>query len=772
MSTTTKTEPRRGQRQSRHRALPAAYGIAALLGAMGGANPTGLGWFDPVVLAAVGAGTAALAVRARTVPLYATLGAAVLVQQSVAPRALGIVGLAVVVIRAFSRRRSLASAVAGGLAWACIAGTPGEPLAEPAAVPLVALGWMAISAYQNGGRTFRRRMRIATFVTAAVLGAATLAGASAVIAARASVSRGATLVEQGLDAARTGDTDTAVRHLESARRVLEQADQSLGAPWAQPAVLVPGVGQNVRSMADLVSAVSDLAEVAIATAREANVDDLAPAGGRIDLAAVAAVEAPLAEAIERLRATNAELDAIGDRWLLPQVRSRLDDVTEELDEALPDAELALRGVRLAPAMFGGGGEPTTYLVLFTTPVESRAVAGFPGNYAEITFDDGRFEMAEFGRITDLNAALGTDGSISGPDDFVARYGRFAPQREWRNVTMSPDFPTIAAVAAELYPQSGGTELDGVMAIDPYGIAALMRFTGAVRVPGVDEPIGPDEAADFLLRDQYLLFPDRPDRTDALEVLAETTFDRLADADLPGPRQLGRVFGPVVAQGHLHVANFADGAERFLDGVGIAGRFPSPDGDLLGVTTSNAAGNKIDLFTRRSIRYEVDWDPATGRVDAVASIVLANDAPTSGLPGYVIDNALGLRPGDVDLPVGWNSSLVSVYTPLRLQEATLDGEPVSLGRNLEVGVQALSTFVEVAPGEERTLEIRLTGTVEGSTYELDVLGQAMVNPDAIAVDITVAGGGELRVTGPVRTAGGGRAIGAFPLVEPTRITVRR
>lgn len=770
--TTTTFQARRSQRPTRHRALPIAYLLAALLGATGGANPTGISWFDAAILATIGATTAALAVRARTVPLYATLGAAVLVQQAPAPRALGVIGLVVVVARTFSRRRSIASAIAGGLGWACIVGSPGEPLADHAAVPLAALCWMAVSAYHHGSRTFRRRTRRVTTVAVVVLGLTTLAGAAAVAAARTPLERGARLVEQGLDAARAGDTDEAVRHLEAARRVLSQADAGIGAPWVRPAWLVPGVGQNLRSLHDLTTAVDELAEVAVDTAREANVDDLAPSNGRIDLAAIAAIEVPLTEVIERLRTTSEELDEIGTRWLLPPVRDRLDDVTGELAEALPDAELALEGVRVAPAMFGGDGDATTYLVLFTTPVESRAVTGFPGNYAEITFVDGRFELTEFGRITDLNEALGATGSISGPEEYVARYGPFRPHREWRNITMSPDFPTVAAVAAELYPQSGGTEVDGVMSIDPYGIAALMQFTGPVQVPGIDQPVGPAEAVDFLLRGQYLLFPDRPDRTDALEVLAETTFDRLASADLPGPRQLGRVFGPVVAQGHLQVASFTDDAVHFLDGVGISGRFPTLEGDLLGVTTTNAAGNKIDLFAQRSISYQVDWDPTTGRIDATVTVTLANDAPNGGLPDDVIDNALGLRPGDADLPVGWNSSLVSVYTPLDLRGATLDGESVPLGRNLEVGVQALSTFVEVAPGEQRTLEIRLTGVVEGDTYVLDLLGQPMVNPDEATVDIRVAGGGRPTVTGPVATGGGGQAVGTFTLVEPTRITVRR
>ena len=761
---------RKGPRR-RHPALPIAYVAVGLLSALGGARPTGLGLVDAVLLGLGGAAAAACGVRARTVTLYAAAGAAAICQPDVLPLLVAIAGLGAVVARSFVRGRTLMGALGGGLAWAATVGAPFGSTAQPVVVPLVALAAMAWSAYHAGSRGFRTRFRRVAMISVATFAIAAATGMLAVVASRNAVERGADLLDRGIEQAREGDTDAAVESLRSARGALDDTNSTLGAFWATPSWVVPGLSQNVRALHDIVAEVDQLAAVAITTADEANVQDLGPEDGRVDLEAIAAVEQPLEGALDRLRSARSNLAEVGDSWLLPPVRSRLEDVQEELDDALPDAELALEGVRLAPGMFGGGGE-STYLVLFTTPVEARATSGFPGNYAEVTFTDGRFDMVEFGRISELNDALGSGGTISGPEDFLRRYSPFGPQAEWRNITLSPDFPTVAAVAAELYPQSGGREVDGVMTVNPYGLAALMQFTGEVNVPGLPQPVGAEDAAQFLLRDQYALLPDVPDRTDALEILAETTFDRLAAADLPGPRDLGRVFGPIVAQGHLQVASFVDGAPQFLDGVGISGRFPEVDGDLLAITTSNAAGNKIDLFARRTILYAVDWDPSTGVVEATLTITLANDAPESGLPDYIIGNVLGLRPDSEDLPSGWNSSYLSIYTPHRVQDATLDGEPVVLSRNVEVGAQALSTFVAVPPGGQRTLVIHLAGTFEGDEYELDVFGQPMVVPDQAAVSVTVAGGGQVTTTGPVASTAPGTASGAFDLTEPRNLTVAR
>src|SRR5690606_20905170 len=138
----------------------------------------------------------------------------------------------------------------------------------------------------------------------------------------------------------------------------------------------------------------------------------------------------------RLEQAQRRLAEIDDQWLLSPVRSRLDHVSRELDDAVPSVELALIGVRQAPALLGADG-PTSYLVLFTTPVEARATTGFPGNYAEITFDDGRFDMVAFGRVNDLSRVLmdAGGGELSGPDDYLDRYARFDPHEDWRNITV-------------------------------------------------------------------------------------------------------------------------------------------------------------------------------------------------------------------------------------------------------------------------------------------------------------------------------------------------
>ena len=57
------------------------------------------------------------------------------------------------------------------------------------------------------------------------------------------------------------------------------------------------------------------------------------------------------------------------------------------------------------------------------------------------------------------------------------------------MSYAPDLPTVADVIQQLYPQAGGDHIDGVLALDPYGLAALIGMTGPIKVPGLGRLTG-------------------------------------------------------------------------------------------------------------------------------------------------------------------------------------------------------------------------------------------------------------------------------------------
>jgi hypothetical protein len=580
-------------------------------------------------------------------------------------------------------------------------------------------------------------------------------------------------IDDGLAAARRADDDAASASLGEAVRHLNSADDTLSGWFVKPAGLLPILGPNIRAVGDLTHDAANAAEVAAAAADSADVDSLRFIGGRLDPKAVSAMKRPLEESLHTVEALSGTLDdASRSPWLVAPLADRVDLLRGQIDDALPDGKRAVEAVSAAPWLLGSDA-PRTYLVLFVTPVEARGRTGFPGNFAELEVNDGKLSMPRFGRISELEAqgVPGPQRSLSRPPDYVERYGRFNPQATWRNLTMSADFASTAIAARQLYPQSGGREIDGVMSIDPAGLAALLRYTGPVEVEGLDQPLDADNAAQFLQLDQYVEFTDVSERVDVLEEVARTTFERLTSADLPSPRALADTFDPMVDEGHIQFVPFDTGIFVWLDSLGLTGRIPAVRGDSLAVTTSNTGGSKIDLFLERRVRYDVTWDPATRQLTGKVSLALTNTAPASGLPDVVLGNFWGL-------PNGTNRSFLSVYTPLALDQARVNGQVRAFEPGVESERRVYSTSLDIPPGGTALVELDVSGTVagHGDNYVLDLLQQPLVHPEQAEVNITVAGDTvvEPSITGPPDakvTLDGRTASWAGPLDRATHITLK-
>jgi len=553
--------------------------------------------------------------------------------------------------------------------------------------------------------------------------------AAAAIQGRARAELGDKQVRAGL-ADLTAGNQQAVGQLADGARSLRAAHASFTAWWALPARLLPLVGPQARALSTVSGEGSTLAGVASSTAAAADLKSLKISAGAIDLHRLEAILPPLERAESALADGRARVAGSRSGWLIPPIGHRVDAFRAQLDRALADAHTAAAAVRVAPGLLGGNG-PRRYFIAFLTPAESRGLGGFMSNYGELTAVDGRITLSRSGRTSDLEAGgAKVVPPLPGPPEYVARYGRFRPQNFMRDIPYSPDFPTVAQVLEEQYPKNGGSPVDGAISVDPFALAALLRLTGPVTIPGFDQPLTADNAADVLLRQQYLRFPQQKQRVDFLDSASRVAFERLTRADLPDPRSVARAFGPAVAQGRLMANSVHPEEQALFRRVGLDGAFPPPrPGDFISLVTQNSANNKIDIFLHREVDYAASFDPASGRVRSTATIRLRNAAPPSGRPPLVLGS------GDPHLPMGTNRVYLSFYTPLALQGAHLDDRALGLESQRELGRSVYSAFITIPPGQTVTLRLDLAGRVRPSrTYQLGIAPQPLVNPDALTVEV--------------------------------------
>ncbi len=717
--------------------------VAAAAGALAGGEPTGTAASD-LFFAGLLAGAVALAAARAARGTWIVLAAAVAV---VAPdgwfQVLGAVVLATAIGEVvLDRDDPVAGALIGGVSIQVLLrlddlGFHGASalLAAVAVLPVIVSGYLAMGAQE------RRWASRAGVVSGALLTLVLVMFGVTALIGRSDMKTGVDLGEQGLEALRAGEASEAAVLMEESSRSFADAHTWLTSPLVAPARLVPVLGHHASATAAVADAGVEVADAAAVAAENADYEALGVAGGSVDLLALASMEEPASIAASALESAEARVSGLVNPWLVPPVAGPIEDFAAELAETAPKARLAADGLAVAPGLLGAD-ELRRYLLIFGTPAEARGLGGFFGSYGVLEANDGRLELVEHGRIQELVGRLGKVGrTLSGPDDFLARYGRYYPAVFPQNSTASPDLPTVASVMAELFPQLGGDELDGALYVDPYALAALLEITGPVELEGLDEPLDAENAADFLLRDQYVRFSDNEERKDFLGSTSEAVFDAFTERSLPGPGQMGDILAPMVEQGRFLLTSFDSDEDAFLADLGVNGAFPRPDGnDFLSVRSANAGANKLDAYVERAITYDAEYDPATGAVQSTATVTLTNTAPPSGLPDHASGNAASRAGEESAPPEGTAITWLSLYTPLMAgDDALLDGEPLALEVIPELGWNVYSAMIEVLPGQTRTISVPLEGTIDsGPSYRILVDHQPLTRQDDVQLQVTAKG----------------------------------
>ena len=222
------------------------------------------------------------------------------------------------------------------------------------------------------------------------------------------------------------------------------ASDQLDAWWGKPVLVIPGAAQQARALSRMSEIGIDLAASGSRTSLAADPEATKLTGGTVPLAKIAALETPLTEAHASLLTAAKRFGRVDATWLVAPIDNKLSNLRSKVTRAAHDAETGIQAARVVPSLLGANGQTKRYFVAFQTPAEqTRASAGIIGNYAVVSFTDGHLTLEMSGRDSDLN--LGGEGprTLVGPPDYVARYAQYGPQDVWQNVTVSPDWPSVA-----------------------------------------------------------------------------------------------------------------------------------------------------------------------------------------------------------------------------------------------------------------------------------------------------------------------------------------
>lgn len=541
------------------------------------------------------------------------------------------------------------------------------------------------------------------------------------LAARGALTRAADQVPAVAEELRAGarsgaDGETAATlasspALAELRRQTKVARESTDGPLWWLAARTPVIGPSAGAAADVavvlddvtddvLPALADLADAVAATSRT-------PDGG-LDLEPLRSAAPGMVAARESVDASRARLDAVDPEALLPQLAGPVATLRDRVDTIAAAVATGDRAAALGPAMLGADG-PRTYLVLSMSSAELRQGGGIPGALILLRVDSGRVDVVRQVASSQVGPFPSPVVPLSADDDaaYTARLGRFV-----QDVTATPDFPTSAALAAEMWARAQGEQVDGVLATDPVALAQLLAETGAVQVP-VSRPVAAalgrdtveltqENAVDVLLRRVYdVLDPETADLffADA----AAAVLDRATSEDV-APAALLTGLQRAAGEHRVRVWSAHPAEEARLEGTLIAGSFASAPraADAVGVFLDDHVAGKMSAYLDSSLQVVGSECTPDGRVDTL-ELTLASTAPAdaaTSLPSYVA----GL-PGRAH-PPGTLSLGVTVSGPRGGAAPRVEQDGTAVGGDARTthGRPTQTVTVILGPGEDTTLRL--------------------------------------------------------------------
>jgi hypothetical protein len=561
--------------------------------------------------------------------------------------------------------------------------------------------------------------------------------------------------ESSIDDARgaldAGDIAGAETSLRSATQHLTKAAGQLHGHVELDVVrAVPLLGGNLKAVRDSVAVATKLtaggAEVLAAAKplEQANGSLEVPLRkGAIPLAAVEAVQEQ-AEILARELPDPDQLARQDPGFLLPPVRHLRDRFVDEVVRRRDQTRALADGLALVSEMAGGHGE-RKYLIAVANSAEMRGSGGMVLNYGGIIGSGGQFQLTAFGRIDDLALKAPIDRQFVPdlPDDYLRRWDGFDPLLRWRNATMGADFTMVAPVLEAMFVARTGVQVDGVVQIDPAGLASLLGAVGPVEVPELGE-VGADNLVPVVLNQAYIRYHGIEERSDVLRTVAEAAFRKLVTGQYESLRPVGAALAEAVRGRHLMFHSYREDPERRVAAFGADGALPPLEGpDAVHLTVQNVSGNKLDFFVQTAVGLSGDVSPGKPRT-VRAEVAVRNTAPVGATdPPYIFG------PFNSDQKVGVYRGVVSLYLPKGATLLSTSGDPprdppiqVSEG-----GRPIVSWTVDLPAGTTShvVLELRLPARTAAAPYQLIAVPSPRVIPTVLKTDLETGSG---RIAGTV------------------------
>jgi hypothetical protein len=421
--------------------------------------------------------------------------------------------------------------------------------------------------------------------------------------------------------------------------------------------------------------------------------------GTVDLARLTGQAGRVTSIRNHLRAALTDVQAIPHVPFVSKLDRLKSDAVGQLTSAARLAGRAVLGFRLLPDFLGANG-PRTYFLAMQNNADQRATGGAVLAYGLIRMDQGRVRLLRSGSILELDRTPAVQ-HLAHPPYPIKWYLKFTRHLPLINsgLNFTPDFPMVARMWAIQAGKASNTQIDGVIGLDPVGVADAMRGQGSFRVPIFSDPIDSHSVVRVVESTQYTLPHEQ-------QVLVPKALVAGAFHLLTSPRDLlsmGQGLGTALADKRVQLW-FRDATlEGLVKSLDWDGALDPGEGDFLFLVQDKRVTNKVDFYSRQEITYSLRLS-SSGNGRASALLRLINDTPP-GLDRAVVGRVL---------PYGLNASMLNLYVPKRAHDLKVKLfrplkfvrlTPRAFRQHLEGSTRVYTKHVEAWPGHPGQLLYR-------------------------------------------------------------------
>ena len=529
----------------------------------------------------------------------------------------------------------------------------------------------------------------------------------------AAVSSASVIQQQVMD----GKADEAKQSIDDFSNHVDATYQQTKQPVWRLAEFLPRVGGDVRAVRSAVNILEDVSNNALPQLSESvqglDLNQIGIRDGRVELGSLASVADKLVAANKVIADANVNLQNVSGTTI-DQLTNALTQAKEKFSQLADMTSLAAKVASLAPGMLdvdpntANDGVPRTYLVLVQNNAELRATGGIPGSWGVLTVDNGTMIINAFepasGEVVANQPILPLTSDEA--NLFSVKMGTFQ-----QDVNFTPDFSRAAALAAAMWKQLKGQQVDGVVSVDPVFLQNLLQVTGPLAVNDSIQLTG-DNAAQMLLNQPYITMGTQEAQDAFFSSAATFAFYHILTHASGNNTGLISAMQQSVADGHMYVWSAHEEEQKQLDGTAIAGNLrTNPSEPQAGVYFNDATMGKMDWYLKREVSCEYDKTYPSGAKQYTIHVKLTNTVDPAQAKNFMplllgFDHQGAVRHGEIE-------TIMYLYAPAggRLVDWSQEFNTISVHDGLTVG--ALTTTLQPGESFEFTAHVIVSSTADGN-----------------------------------------------------------